>query len=188
MGVEGSALKQQQGIKGMHTLLKRAAVGVALMLGALTAPLGAGATDFIIEPLDYDIPAEVEAAAEEGKNLVVMFGQNGCPYCEKMHKRVFPHPKVSAQYTEQFVMFEINIKGDLEVVSHNGEGKTEKEYASEMRARATPLFIYFSKDGKDILRLTGYQEPSIFMTAGRYVSSGAYEDGTSFMSFVRSGK
>jgi len=172
----------------MLKTIMQAALGAVLMIFIALAPRAGVAAEFIIEPLDYDIPAEVEAAAEEGKNLVVMFGQNGCPYCDKMHKRVFPHPKVAALYGEHFVMFEINIKGDLEVVSHDGEATTEKKYASKMRARATPLFVYFGKDGKDVLRLTGYQEPGIFMTAARYVSSESYKDGTSFLSFVRSGK
>lgn len=146
------------------------------------------AADFIIEPIDYDIPAEVEAAGEENKNLVVMFSTNGCPYCAKMHKRVFPHPKVSAQYDETFNMFEINMAGDLEVVTHKGEDSTEKKYAQQMRVRATPVFVFFGKDGQEALRLTGYQDPAMFMTAGRYVSSEAYKDGTSFIKFVRSGK
>lgn len=173
----------------------RAALGAVMSVFVLfavlvPAPVGAagGPEQFIIQPLDYDIPAEVSAAAQQGKTLVVMFGQNGCPYCEKMHKRVFPHPQVSEQYGAHFVLFEINIKGDLEVIGHDGEATTEKQYAGQMRARATPLFVYYDKDGKDVLRLTGYQEPGIFMTAGRYVSSEAYKDGTTFLTFVRSGK
>lgn len=160
---------------------------VALLVPSPVRAVG-GAADFIIEPLDYDIPSEVAAAAEQGKTLVVMFGQNGCPYCEKMRKRVFPHPQVVDQYGTHFVLFEINIKGDLEVIGHDGEATTEKQYAAQMRARATPLFVYYDKDGTDVLRLTGYQEPGIFMTAGRYVTSEAYKDGTSFLTFVRSGK
>jgi len=172
----------------MLKTIMRAALGAVFVCFMTLMPVSGNAAEFIIEPLDYDIPGEVEVAAEEGKNLVVMFGQNGCPYCDKMHKRVFPHPKVAALYDEKFVMFEINIKGDLEVVTHEGEDSTEKKYASKMRARATPLFVFYGKDGKDVLRLTGYQEPGIFMTAGRYVSSESYKDGTSFLSFVRSGK
>jgi len=172
----------------MLKTIMQAALGAVFMCLIALAPGAGVAAEFIIEPLDYDIPAEVEAAAADGKNLVVMFGQNGCPYCDKMHKRAFPHPKVAALYGEHFVMFEINIKGDREVVSHHAEDTTEKHDASKMRARATPLFVFYGKDGKDVLRLTGYQEPGIFMTAARYVSSESYKDGTSFMSFVRSGK
>jgi thioredoxin-related protein len=76
----------------------------------------------------------------------------------------------------------------LEVIGHDGQTTTEKQYADQMRARATPLFVYYDKAGNDVLRLTGYQEPGIFMTAVRYVSSEAYKDGTSFLTFVRSGK
>jgi len=161
----------------------------ALLFAVLTiAGNPAKAVDFIIEPLDYDVPAEVEAAAEDGKNLVIMFSLNGCPYCAKMHKRVFPHPDVMGQYNKTFVMFEVNIKGDLNVVTHTGETKPEKDYAQDMRVRATPVFVFYGKDGNDVLRLTGYQDPKMFMAAGRYVSSEAYKDGTSFLSFVRSGK
>ncbi len=167
--------------------LLRSFVAVFSMCVVMLLSGQAVAVDFIIEPLDYDVPAEVEAAADEGKNVVIMFSQNGCPYCDKMHKRVFPHPKVSAQYDETFVMFEVNIKGDLDVVTHKGEAKTEKSYASEMRARATPLFVFFGKDGSEALRLTGYQDPAMFMTAGRYVSTDAFKNG-SFLKFVRSGK
>jgi len=166
----------------------QAALGAVFMILVVMSPGMSRASGFIIEPLDYNIPEEVAAAADEGKTLVVMFGQNGCPYCDKMRKRVFPHPKVAAQYGKNFVMFEINIKGDLEVVSHDGAAKTEKEYAAQMRARATPLFVYYAKDGTDVLRLTGYQEPDIFRAAGRYVTSESYKDGTSFLAFVRSGK
>jgi len=168
--------------------IRRTGLVAVLMAFAAFAPLHTYAAEFLIEPLDYDIPAEAADAADNGKNLVVMFGQNGCPYCDKMRKRVFPHPKVAAQYDAHFVMFEINIKGSLDVVSHKGETMTEKEYALEMRARATPLFVFYGKDGQDVLRLTGYQEPGIFMTAGRYVTSEAYKDGTSFLAFVRSGR
>lgn len=172
----------------MFQNIRRTVFVTAFITFAALAPMHAPAAEFMIEPLDYDIPAEAADAAESGKNLVIMFGQNGCPYCDKMRKRVFPHPKVAAQYNAHFIMFEVNIKGSLDVVSHKGETKTEKEYASEMRARATPLFVYYGKDGQDVLRLTGYQEPEIFMTAGRYVTSEAFKDGTSFLDFVRSGR
>ena len=161
----------------------------ALLFAAVSLTFSpAKAVDFIIEPLDYDIPTHVEDAAADGKNLLIMFSLNGCPYCAKMHKRVFPHPDVMAQYNDTFTMFEINIKGDLDVVTPNGEVKPEKDFAQDLRVRATPVFVFFGKDGKDVLRLTGYQDPKMFMAAGRYVSSEAYKDGTSFLAFLKSGK
>lgn len=148
----------------------------------------AAAVDFVVEPLEYDFPADISAAAEEGKNIVVMFHQNGCPYCDKMRKRVFPHPKVSALFNEKFYLIEVNNKGSLEVITHDGETMTEKDYAQKMRVRATPVIVFFAQDGTEALKLTGYQDPDMFTAAGRYVSMGAFKDGTSFLRFVRAGR
>ena len=143
------------------------------------------AAEFIIEPLDYDFPGEISAAADEGKNLVIMFHQNGCPYCDKMVKRVFPHPDVSSLYGEKFAMIKVNVKGDLDVITPTGETKAEKDFSSESLVRATPVFIFYAKDGKTALRLTGYQDPEMFVAAGKYISEGVFEDGTSFINYVR---
>ncbi|MDH5189013.1 MAG: thioredoxin family protein [Rhodospirillaceae bacterium] len=143
------------------------------------------AAEFIVEPLDYDFPGEISAAADEGKNLVIMFHQNGCPYCDKMVKRVFPHPSVASLYVEKFTMIKVNVKGDLDVTTPKGETKAEKDFSSESMVRATPVFIFYSKDGATALRLTGYQDPEMFIAAGKYVSEGVFEDGTSFINYVR---
>lgn len=171
----------------MHKAVVRL-FGVAIIaLGALMMQGEARAVDFMIEPLDFDFPAEIEDAASDDKNLVVMFHQNGCPYCDKMRNRVYPHPKVSSLYNEKFVMIEVNVKGDLDVTTPKGEGMAEKEFAAKQRVRATPVFMFYGKQGEEALRLTGYQDPQMFVAAGRFVSSGAYKDGTSFLDFIRSG-
>lgn len=171
----------------MNVLTFRSLSAALMMTFALAFAPSAQAADFVVEPLDYDIPAAVEEAASEGNNLIVMFHQNGCPYCDKMRKRVFPNPKVDAYFSGKFTLIEINMKGSLEAVSHTGEAKTEKEYADEMRVRATPMIVFYSKDTKVALRLVGYQDPEMFLAAGRYVHNGVFKDGTSFISYVRSG-
>lgn len=163
-------------------------VAVFVLSGIGAARPALSAADFVVESLDYDFPAEVKAAADEAKNVVIMFHQNGCPYCDKMRRRVFPHPAVDAQYAEKFVLIEVNIKGDLDVVSHDGEAMTEKDYAEKMHVRATPVILFLSKDSTEALKLTGYQDPQMFMAAGRYVSSDAFKDGTTFINFVRAGR
>lgn len=171
------------------TGLRSVTTAVAVMFAAFVLSMTpARAVDFVVEPLDFDFPYEVQSAADDGKNVVIMFIQNGCPYCAKMHKRVFPNPEVNAFYSKNFHLIEVNNKGDLEVVTPEGDTMVEKDYAEKMRVRATPVFVYLGKDGEEALRLTGYQDVGMFNAAGRYVSSEAYKDGTSFLSFVRAGK
>ncbi len=162
------------------------AVAVAIGIGITLGSTHVRAAEFIIEPLDYDLPSEIEDAASNNKNLVIMFHKNGCPYCDKMHRRVFPHPKVSKLYNEKFVMLIVNMAGDLDVVNPKGEVKAEKEFASELLVRATPVFVFYDKNGGNALRLTGYQDPDMFAAAGKYVSDGAFKDGTSFIKYIRS--
>lgn len=162
----------------------------AIVLGGFSmsvVTVTAEAADFIVEPLDYDFPSEIADAAADGKNLVLMFHQNGCPYCDKMRNRVYPHPKVMGLYDEKFILIEVNVKGDLDVTTPKGDAMAEKDFAAKTRVRATPVFIFYGKDGQQALRLTGYQDPGMFVAAGRYVSNGVFKDGTSFLDFIRSG-
>ncbi len=168
-------------IKAVSGLAVAAVMAVVFIVGGANVH----AAEFIIESFDYDFPTEIEDAASDGKNLVVMFHKNGCPYCDKMHKRVFPHPKVLKLYNEKFIMIIVNMSGDLDVVTPKGETKLEKEFASELLVRATPVFMFYDKDGNDALRLVGYQDPEMFTAAGKYISDGAFKDGTSFINYVR---
>ena len=160
----------------------------ALVMAFVVSATPVRAADFVVQSLDFDFPNEVQTSAADGKNVVIMFVLDGCPYCAKMHKRVFPHPEVNAFYSEHFNLIEVDKVGDLDVVTPQGEAMIQKDFADKMRVRATPVFVYLGKDGEEALRLTGYQDVGMFNAAGRYVSSEAYKDGTSFLSFVRAGK
>ena len=168
-------------------MIKRLSGFVAIVISCAIAfsTMDARANEFIAEPLDYDFPYEIEQAALDGKNLVVMFHKNGCPYCDKMKDRVFPHPAVSKFYNEKFVMIIVNSDGDLDVTLPGGETMAEKEYAAKSLVRATPVFLYYAKDGGNALRLTGYQDPYMFVSAGKYIADGAFKDGTSFLNYMR---
>ncbi len=182
--------------RNSNALSRILAIGLSTLalFGVLVLSFGAttsarAAENFTVASLDYDIPAEITAAAaDDSKNLVVMFVQAGCPYCEKMRQRVFPDPKVAAFYVPRFHLIELDIKSSLPAVSHTGKAMSEKKYAQLMRARATPTFVFYSKAAKPVLKLVGYQDAGMFLAAGRYVTTKAYKDGTSFIAFVRAGK
>jgi len=152
-------------LHGLHTV-----VFAALLL----APAGLRA-EFLIESLDNDFPQEISDAKEEGKRLVIMFHQSGCPYCDKMRTRVFPDPKVEAYFSKNFVMIESNIKGNLDVVTPDGKPMSEVKMAKKYRIRATPVFMFFDTEGAQALRLTGFLNADLFVRAGTYVVDGIYK-------------
>ncbi|NQV84204.1 MAG: thioredoxin fold domain-containing protein [Rhodospirillales bacterium] len=140
--------------------------------------------DFMAESVDNNFPDEITAAAEEGKQLVIMFEQSGCPYCAQMHARVFPDPKVNKFYSDRFVMIQSNIRGDLPVVSPDGKKMTEKKLAHSLRVRATPVFIFYDKTGQQALKVTGFMDAEHFNKAGRYVADGVYKTKTSLYRYM----
>lgn len=135
--------------------------------------------------LDNDFQDEIEVAAEDGKRLVLFFHQAGCPYCDKMRTRIHPAPDVMDYYSKHFVMMESNIKGNLEVVTPDGETTTEIGLARKLRVRATPVFAFYDTDGTLALRATGYLNEKLFILAGQYVVDGGKKTGKSFYKYVQ---
>lgn len=135
--------------------------------------------------LDNNFQDEIEVAAEDGKRLVLFFHQAGCPYCDKMRTRIHPAPAVMDYYSKHFVMMESNIKGNLEVVTPDGETTTEIGMARKLRVRATPVFAFYDTDGTLALRATGYLDEKLFLLAGQYVVDGGKKTGKSFYRYVQ---
>jgi thioredoxin-related protein len=135
--------------------------------------------EFQTVSLDNDLATEIEDAASEGKRLIVMFDEEGCPWCSKMRERIFPHPKVEKYFSERFVMIQQDIKGDLELTTPEGEAMTQKAFARRMRVRGTPTFVFFDMDGKIAARIAGYQDVPTFIASGRYVDEKIFKTGKS---------
>lgn len=152
---------------------------------ALTWTSTAALAEYRVESLENDYQGEIEAAAEEGKRLVLFFHQAGCPYCDKMRARVHPTPAVMDYYSQHFVMMESNIKGNLDVVTPEGDETNEVGFARKLRVRATPVFVFYDSDGSQALRTTGYLDEKQFLLAGKYVVDGVHKSGKSFFRYVQ---
>lgn len=155
---------------------------LACVLLATSLPARA---EYRIESLDNDYQSEVRAAAEEGKRLVLFFHQAGCPYCDKMRARVHPDPKVMDYFSQNFVMMESNIRGNLDVVTPDGQAVKESDFGRMERVRATPVFVFYDQDGSVALRTTGYLDVDRFYMAGKYVVEGVHKTGTSFYRYLQ---
>jgi thioredoxin-related protein len=137
------------------------------------------------ESIDNDYQSEIKALAGEGKLLVLFFKQAGCPYCDKMRVRVHPSAKVMEYFTDHFVMMESDIKGNLDVVMPDGTKGTERDFAKKIRVRATPVFVFYDKDGTTALRTTGFLDSKRFYLAGKYVVEGVHKTDKSFFRYVQ---
>jgi len=157
----------------------------ALLAVAVVTSGSAVRAEYRAESIDNDYQSEVQAAAEDGKRLVLFFHQAGCPYCDKMRARVHPSPKVMEYFSQHYVMMESNIRGNLDVVTPKGEAVKETEFGRMERVRATPVFIFYDTDGSEALRTTGYLDVDRFYRAGKYVVDGEHKTGKSFFQYLQ---
>ena len=127
---------------------------------------------------------ELENAREEDKKgVLIMFQQADCPFCRRMRTSVLNQPRVQDYFREHFLIFEVDIEGDLEVTDFSGRQTIEKDFAfRQHRVRATPVFAFFDLEGDRVARYTGATtDVEEFLLLGRYVVDEIYRS----MSFNR---
>ena len=118
-----------------------------------------------------ELEDDVAEAAAEGKRLMLLFHQDGCPYCNAFVERNLAQKDIEQKLKSEFDVVEFNMWGDREVVSVDGEVFTEKAFAKALGVQFTPTVIFLTEEGKLSLRLNGYYAPDRFRSALDYVSN-----------------
>lgn len=135
-----------------------------LFIGALATEYPSWFKDSFLE-----FQLDLEEAAQAGKRVMVLFHQDGCPYCNRLVEVNLAQQDIEQYVREHFDVIALNMWGDREVVTVNGKAYTEKTFAAALRVQFTPTLIFFDEQGKVALRLNGYQPPGEFKAALRYV-------------------
>lgn len=126
-----------------------------------------------------DFQDELETARSEGKQgIMIFFEMDDCPFCHRMKETVLNQPDVQDYFKEHFLIFSVDIEGDVAITDFQGNSIKEKDFAfREHRVRATPVLMFFDLEGKQITRYTGATaDKQEFMLLGRYVVEGIYKD------------
>ena len=123
---------------------------------------------------------ELEHARDEGKQgILIMFEMDECPFCHYMKTHILNQPDVQDYFRAHFLIFPVDIEGDVEITDFQGKTMPMKDFAlKDYRVRATPVFAFFDLDGNYIkpARLTGKaNDKEEFMLLGRYVVDRAYD-------------
>jgi thioredoxin-related protein len=164
----------------------RSLVHGLLLLTLAIAPLAAGAASsgaetFNPSPNAIDIPAwfqesfldfreDVREAAQQGKRLMIYFGQDGCPYCRQLMRVNFSQKDIVDKTRAHFVAVAVNLWGDREVTWTDGKVLTEKALAARLQIQFTPTLLFLDETGGVALRINGYYAPHQLHAALDYVS------------------
>jgi thioredoxin-related protein len=146
------------------------------------------------DPSDYffdqslgNFQEELELAREEGKQgILIMFEMDECPFCHRMKTRVLNQVEVQDYFKEHFLIYTVDIEGDVEITDFDGVAMKEKDFAfKQHRVRATPVFGFFDLEGEMITRFTGAaNSKQEFLWLGEFVVDGHYRE-TNFSRYKR---
>ena len=166
-------------------LLSALLLAVTQVIVAAPAPRDPGTHFF--DSTFGDFSEELQTARDDGKSgILLMFEMDECPFCHRMKTTVLNQPEVQDYFKEHFLIFPVDVEGDVEVTDFQGNVAAQKEFAlKQFRVRATPVFAFFDLDGNIVARYTGATRDSDeFLLLGRYVVEGAYKD-TTFTKYKR---
>lgn len=122
-----------------------------------------------------DFKSELATARKEGKTgILIMFELEDCPFCYRMKHTILNQSEVQDYYRQHFLIFPVDVRGDLPMVDFKGKETTEKAFSVEHRVYGTPVFDFFDLDGNLITRFPGTaKDVNEFMLLGKCVVEGA---------------
>jgi thioredoxin-related protein len=123
-----------------------------------------------------NLKEDLATARQEGKlGILLMFEMEECPFCQRMKATVLNRVEVQDYFRQHFLVYPIDVRGDIGLVDFDGNDMAEKTFALRERVRATPVFIFYGLDGKPITRYSGMTRTAEeFLLLGRYVVEGAH--------------
>ncbi len=125
-----------------------------------------------------DFSEEIQTAKDEGKKgVMIFFEMDECPFCHWMKMNVLNQENVQQYFKDNFLVFAVDIEGDVEITNFQGKTMTQKDFAfKENRVRATPVIAFFDLQGKRVMRFTGRTSSAEeFLLLGKYVADKEYE-------------
>lgn len=127
---------------------------------------------------------DLAEATAEGKDLMVIIEQNGCPYCREMHEVNFERPEIVDYIKAHFLVVQLDMWGAREVTDFDGSVMEEKALVRKWGAHFTPTTLFFTAnaDGSvpaDIgsalaFVMPGYFKPFHHLSGLEYVATDGY--------------
>lgn len=170
-------------------LTRRTILGSALAAAAMPKALGAaGVGDDGLHKQDWfldsflELGDDLQTAADEGRHLMILFEQAGCPYCRELHRVNFARPEITDYITAHFDVLQLDLWGARAVLDFDGEELEERRLAAKWGVNFTPTTVLFTADKAgagdarqaEAFRLPGYLKPFHYLSSLEYVQTGEY--------------
>lgn len=101
-------------------------------------------------PLAADLPAEAQLARSKHMPILIMFGAEGCGYCDRVRNEVLIPTTLNADYDDKVVLLEVDVSSSKRLVDFNGVAMTHAQFARRYRIGLTPTVMLLDPQGKSL--------------------------------------
>lgn len=130
------------------------ALALVLVLAVTAAVSAEGLENTTISGLNVtqDIDWAFSESQNQNRNLLIIFDQDSCVYCDMLKENTLSDSKVQKELNENYIVLLVDINKDYKL-------------AEEYKVFGTPAVHIISPNGKDIGKIEGYVESDEFLSA-----------------------
>jgi thioredoxin-related protein len=135
---------------------------------------------------------DLKEAASQGKNLLIIVEQKGCPYCRELHRVNFQDEDLVTYLNQNYMVVQLDLYGSRGTVDFDGEALEERDLVAKWGVQFTPTTILIDaanvgasniRDAESF-RLPGYLKVFHYLSSLEYVKTGAYHE-LGFQRFIQ---
>ncbi len=141
-----------------------------------------------------DIFSDNKSISPNDKYMLLVFGRNGCSYCERLKKDLKNVKELRNYVKEHFSTYYINMSytkehdfkvGDKDKNDEKEIKMSTEELAQIYAVQTTPTIVLSDKTGKTIYELPGYMPSTQFLAVLEFIGSEEYQKTTSDKDFIK---
>ena len=129
---------------------------------------------------------DLAAAADNGRHLMILYEQNGCPYCRELHEVNFARSELSDYIKAHYDVIQLDMFGAREVLDFDGQALEERDLAAKWGVNFTPTTILMhnsnagavSVSAAQSFRMPGYLKPFHYLSSLEFVAERKFEEQT----------
>ncbi|NWG86797.1 MAG: thioredoxin fold domain-containing protein [Hydrogenophilaceae bacterium] len=147
-----------------------------LLIGLIAqAPAWALGSQPFLKDSFLNLQEDLADAGKAGRLLMVVYEQEGCPYCAQLHQVHFKDAAIVAALKKHFDVIQLDIWGGREVTDFTGATMTEKQLARKLKVQFSPTIAFYDAQGREIYRMAGLHKPAVFKSELDYLASRSFE-------------
>lgn len=119
----------------------------------------------------------------KGQPKAILFEQTSCPDCDTFHRCVLSLESVRDRF-KPFHTVQLDMWSSHSVTTPDGETKTARDYARDMKIMYAPSLVLFDSNGSEIIRVESQLRSFHTEAVLEYIADGIYQREPNFQRYI----